>query len=285
MERCASSSTSRQPSKVGAVCGNAARTVLCGGRSAMIVPTATTEPVTLRKPRHRLLGTWRGSSVSNLLMKLIRRSLLFGLVTATLAGCVFGLYSYRLKRSADALCDVAYELSGKEQTRTLQNIRQRLGAELKQPDPCTSYGCGYEVLLYNRVLAAIHFPYAVFRSYFWVRNGDIDSNRLEFWTVSGRAIVALSYVDIKYCDRCDSVVIVPRQASSPLGGTGSVEVGSASSENMKRIALALDTGCITRLGGCTNIAELSPKVWRQTSPRIISCRITTHEGVIDNASE
>jgi len=41
MERCASSSTSRKPSKVGAVCGNAARTVLCGGRSAMIVPTAT----------------------------------------------------------------------------------------------------------------------------------------------------------------------------------------------------------------------------------------------------
>jgi hypothetical protein len=45
MERCASSSTSRKPSKVGAVCGNAARTVLCGGRSAMIVPTATTDSV------------------------------------------------------------------------------------------------------------------------------------------------------------------------------------------------------------------------------------------------
>ena len=41
IERCASSSTARQSSKVGAVCGNAARTVLCGGRSAMIVPTAT----------------------------------------------------------------------------------------------------------------------------------------------------------------------------------------------------------------------------------------------------
>ena len=31
IERCASSNTSRQSSKVGAVCGNAARTVLCGG--------------------------------------------------------------------------------------------------------------------------------------------------------------------------------------------------------------------------------------------------------------
>src|ERR1700688_1219441 len=39
--RCASSSIARQSSKVGAVCGSAARTVLCGGRSVMIVPTAT----------------------------------------------------------------------------------------------------------------------------------------------------------------------------------------------------------------------------------------------------
>ena len=31
----------RQISKVGAVCGSAARTDLCGGRSAMTVPTAT----------------------------------------------------------------------------------------------------------------------------------------------------------------------------------------------------------------------------------------------------
>jgi hypothetical protein len=31
IERCASSSTPRQSSEVGAVCGNAARTVLCGG--------------------------------------------------------------------------------------------------------------------------------------------------------------------------------------------------------------------------------------------------------------
>ena len=39
--RSASSSIARQSSKVGAVCGSAARTVLCGGRSVMIVPTAT----------------------------------------------------------------------------------------------------------------------------------------------------------------------------------------------------------------------------------------------------
>jgi len=35
----------RHAPKVGAVCGKAARMVLCGGRSAMSVPTAIAEPV------------------------------------------------------------------------------------------------------------------------------------------------------------------------------------------------------------------------------------------------
>jgi hypothetical protein len=218
-------------------------------------------------------------------VKLIQRLLLFATVLAVLAGCTFGVYSYRLKRSADAIVRVSYELSQKAQTPTLQEIRHRFGSALEQPDPCTAYGCGYQIILYNRVLAAAHLPYSVLRSYFWATNGVIDDNRLEFWTVGSQGVVALSYVEVKYCDRCDSVSIVPWQGSTQLNTTGSVEIGSDSSANMKRIALALDTGCLTRLGGCTNIAELSPKVWQQTSSRTISCRIPTHEGVIDKLSD
>jgi hypothetical protein len=214
-------------------------------------------------------------------VKLIQRLLLFAIVLAVLGGCIFCIYSYRLKRSADAVVRVAYELSQKGQTPTLQDVRQRFGSSLEQPDPCTAYGCGYQIMLYNRVLAAVHLPYTVLRSYFWARNGVIGSNSLEFWTVgSSRGVVALSYVEVKYCDRCNLVMIVPWE-DSPLRVTGSIDIGTASSANMKRIALALDTGCLTRLGGCTNIAELSPKVWQQTSSRTISCRIATHEGIID----
>jgi hypothetical protein len=43
MERCTRGTPPRHSSKVGAVCGKAARTVLCGGRSAMVVPTATAD--------------------------------------------------------------------------------------------------------------------------------------------------------------------------------------------------------------------------------------------------
>jgi hypothetical protein len=119
-------------------------------------------------------------------VKLIQRLLLFAIVLAVLAGCTFCIYSYRLKRSADAVVRVAYELSQKGQTPTLQDVRQRFGSALEQPDPCTAYGCGYQIMLYNRVLATVHLPYAVLRSYFWPRNGVIDENRLEFWTVAAK---------------------------------------------------------------------------------------------------
>src|SRR5450631_3511176 len=45
------SALSRQTPKVGAVCGNSARTVLCGGRSVMGVPTAITGQKRLRAAR------------------------------------------------------------------------------------------------------------------------------------------------------------------------------------------------------------------------------------------
>src|SRR5271157_1125580 len=40
IRRAADLTARRHPPEVGAVCGNPARTVLCGGRSAMSVPTA-----------------------------------------------------------------------------------------------------------------------------------------------------------------------------------------------------------------------------------------------------
>ena len=42
-----------RPLKAGAVCGSAARTDLCGGRGAILVPTTT---IALAQPRHRLVS-------------------------------------------------------------------------------------------------------------------------------------------------------------------------------------------------------------------------------------
>jgi hypothetical protein len=206
----------------------------------------------------------------------VRRSALFAILLALLAACAIGIYLYRVKRDADSVVRIAYELVLNGRPPTIQDLRQRFGSALRQPDPCAPEGCGYDLFVSNRVLAAIRLiPYAEIRSSFWVKNGVVDSSSLEF-----RAGGAFYYVIIHYCDHCDSFEINPWKDSSPLGTTGSVEIGYAASADNKRKAIALDTGCFMRLPGCSNLAELVPEIWRQTSARTISCRIPNHEGIV-----
>ena len=213
-------------------------------------------------------------------MRPVQRLAVFATVLAILSVAAIYIYSYRLRRCADDIVRSAYELSQKRQSPTVEEVRQRFGSALEQPSPCTAGGCGYQVLLSNRVLAALRLtPYSVLRSSFWARDGVIESSLIEFWTHSQDRWV-LFYVQVKYCQHCDSFVVVPWNDTRPPV-TGSVEIGSASTTEMKRVALALNTQCLTRLGGCATIADVSPNIWQRTSSGIIRCRIPNHEGDVE----
>jgi len=169
-----------------------------------------------------------------------------------------GIYSHQLKRSADKVVRVSYELSQREHPPTLDEIRQQFGSQLKQPDPCQASGCGYEVTLSNRVLADIHVaPYRALRSYFWAKDGVLEGSMLVFWTTGSQGRMVKTDVQTKYCDRCDSFSITPCADSMELGTSGSVEIGYRSAVINKHTALALDTGCLTKLRGCDTIADAS----------------------------
>src|SRR5581483_2576751 len=199
-------------------------------------------------------------------MTLIRRSAVFAVVLALLAVCASGIYLYRVKRNADSVVRIAYELTLNDRPPTIQELRQLFGSALRQNDPCTPNGCDYDLFVSNRVLAALGLiPYATLRSSFWVKNGVLDTSGLEFWSRGG----AFYYVIVHYCPHCDSFEINPWEASSPLG-TGSVDIGYAASAANKRKAIVLDTACLTRWRGCSNIAELVPDLWQQTSDITIS---------------
>jgi hypothetical protein len=208
-------------------------------------------------------------------MTFIRRSAVLAIVLVLLAACASGIYLYRVKRDADGVVRIACELTLNGRPPTIQELRQRFGSALRVNEPCASDGCDYDLFVSNRVLAAIGLiPYATLRSSFWVKNGVVDASSLEFWT--GRAFY---YVIVHYCEHCDSFEINPWRVSSPLGTTGSVEIGYVASADNKRNAMALNTECLARLRGC-NLAELVPELWRQTSATTISCRIPNYEGTV-----
>src|SRR5580658_7232679 len=128
-------------------------------------------------------------------MTFIRRSGALAIVLILLAVCASGVYLYRVKRNADSVLRIAYELSLNGRPPTIQELRRRFGSALRQNDLCAPDGCDYDLFVSNRVLAAIGLiPYATLRSSFWVKNGVVDASSLEFWT--GRAFY---YVIVHYC--------------------------------------------------------------------------------------
>jgi hypothetical protein len=209
-------------------------------------------------------------------MTFLRRSAVFGIVLTLLALCASGIYLYRVKRNADRVVRIAYELTLSGRPPTIQALRQRFGSALRQNDPCAPDGCDYDLFVSNRLLAAIGLiPYATLRSSFWVRNGVVEASGLEFWSRGGTSY----YIIVHYCEHCDSFEISPSTDSSPLDTTGAVWIGYAVSAENKRKVIALDTGCLARLRGC-NLPELVPELWRQTSATTISCRIPNYEGAV-----
>jgi hypothetical protein len=208
-------------------------------------------------------------------MKLLRWAVLCLVFIALLVASAVTIYRFRLKRSAEELVRASYGFLLQRRPPTVQELRERFGRALRQPNPCTSDGCGYDVLLSNLALAELHLvPYTYLRSSFWAKNGVVESNNLELWMITPRGTWALpegswagADVLIKYCDQCNSFSIYLPEDSPALQRKGSVEIGSMSTSVEKLNTLAFNTNCLTSWRGCTNIADLMPNLWRVTPRR------------------
>jgi hypothetical protein len=79
----------------------------------------------------------------------------------------------------------------------------------------------------------------------------------------------------------DSFYLHPWGDSSPLDTNGLVVISAGSDEEKKRAALALNVNCLTKLGGCSTVADLLPTIWERTTNHEIKSRLPNHEGFID----
>jgi len=160
---------------------------------------------------------------------------------------------HETRRNADQIVRSSYELFRQGHRPTLDDVRQRFGRELKQTSPCKDFGCSFEVTVSNRLLTRLHLArYTVLKSSFWVRNGLLDENVVEFWTVREGGWMILAYTDAKYCNGCNPFSI----------GGNSVSVDSDSQASEQRAAFGFNTYCFSSLRACASAAELLPAVRR-----------------------
>jgi len=213
---------------------------------------------------------------------MIRRlTIALAAIGAVAFGSLF-LYVHFLNERAKMMVQTAYELSDQKQIPTLADIREHFGNELKQLDGCTASECGYTVVLSNRVLAVLHIiPYTEMKSYFWVRDGLVLETMMDYTTTVNHRYNIVSHVQIDFCMGCKTFAIHPWDESSPLDTNGLVAVGNEASAQNRRTVISLNIRCLTKLGGCANVADLLPSVWQKTATKRIACRIQNDKGFVE----
>jgi hypothetical protein len=218
--------------------------------------------------------------VSNQPMAWIRRSVFVLGALATVVPCTLAAYAHYLRYRADDLLRISFELAQQRRPPTTQQLRQRFGSAMQESNICTPEGCGYDVLVTNRILAILHLaPYTALESSFWLERDVLQSNDVKFWTRAGggNGLAVL----IRYCDRCRFFRLMPSSDSS-TPTAAYVELGTGSSPDHFRTGLALTTGCLTAFDGCATPADVNPGIWQNTSDRTIRCRIPNRDGEVDD---
>jgi hypothetical protein len=207
-------------------------------------------------------------------MRRFRRLALIGAFLILLIVGALGFYSYWLKTTADQIVRVSYQLSQQANRPTLHELRQQFPRLLRQPDPCTAAGCGYEIMLSNPGLARLHLvPYTALRSYFWAEGDVLDVNQLIFWSMGSKGHMVLTTVETKYCKGCERFSVLPCSDLDEGIASGSVETEYGSTDPQNRSAFALNTTCLAGLRDCDTVADLLPTVWQAERAGAVRCRL------------
>lgn len=198
-------------------------------------------------------------------MALAKRIAVIGTLTVLLVLAAVFSYSTWLVHTAAKTIRLSGELLRRESVPTLADLQRQFGVNLHRSSGCSVAGCQYEITLSNQILAEFHVaPFTALRSAFWVRNGVLEENTLELWTMTGQERMIVAYTDAKYCEECVEFDVVPSEGLKSEVASGSVRVGSRSTVTQKRRAFGFNPFCMSTPKGCGSIAHLVPTVWDES---------------------
>jgi hypothetical protein len=183
-------------------------------------------------------------------MRLVKRLSIALVAVVLLSSIVVVTARYELRHNAARIIRSSYELFQQEQRPSLDNVRERFGDKIKQTSPCKEVGCGFEVVVSNRLLARFHLAqFTTLKSTFWVWNGTVDENIVEFWTVREDGGMILAYTDAKYCKGCND-----------FASGNSLNIDLLSQAIRKHAAFGFNANCLWSVKGCGKPADLLPAV-------------------------
>jgi hypothetical protein len=223
-----------------------------------------------------------------------------GWIFVELAVIVLGLLAWvavwatkhRLAQEGQELLATLVDLSD---SKDFGAVQRKYGTRLHQLPHCVPGDCSYEVVINNRLLAAMHLgTFTELRARFDVSHTDLVMSLVDYRTAPRGEAGSMVHVQTDYsCSAsCSYFYVHPWQDTgltvsriNPWEGSSSnngiVEFGYATDRVNRTTALSLNLGCLTGAVQCDNIAQLLPTVWKNVDARLVRCRIPNQTGTVE----
>jgi hypothetical protein len=174
-------------------------------------------------------------------------------------------------------------------------VQRKYGTRLQQLPHCDPHDCSYEVVINNRLLAAMRLStFTELRARFDVSHTDLVMSLLDYSTAPAGEAGSIVHVQTVYscAASCSYFNVHPWQDTSlnlsrinPWEGSSSnngiVDFGYATDRINRITALSLNLDCLTGEERCENIAQLLPTVWKNVDSGVVRCRIPNQTGTVE----
>jgi len=207
-----------------------------------------------------------------------RRSLTILGVAVALFCAVMASSALFTRRKAKVLIDDLKRLdAAADPTSVFRSFQQKHGDEFPR-EKCIADKCYYELVIRNRVLSTFHLaPRTEIRTYFTLYRGSLGMLNVEYTSAVFKQNSPIVGLQEAFCSvECDGFYLNPHGRDVGPVWNGSVAFGQKSTPDQKQAAFALNLTCLAAFGGCKDISELLPSLWKRTSPGAVSSRVRSN---------
>jgi hypothetical protein len=172
----------------------------------------------------------------------------------------------KTRRDAKVLIGELSELSvSKSPNDTFDAFWWKYGRSWKNSDECTMHFCTYEAEISNNAIARLHIePYTEMKIWFRVDRGALVTTMIEYRSARKGPNSPVVHVQQDVCGPgCGVRFDVNPHGTTEQMWNGFVEFNANATQAQRDAALAFNLDCFSRIGGCKDITELLPTVWRR----------------------
>jgi len=185
------------------------------------------------------------------------------------------------RRKVESLLrDVSVLSNSQDPTAYFSFMKRRYARDLQPKDYCTPSRCIYEVAITNKMPYWFRpIPRTGFTASFEIYDGSLIHVLMQYRSSRSDVPSPLVWVQQDIWTNpsigCNWIAVDPHGRDVKQTAHGDVDLGRCATPFEKKVALNFDLECMTKLGGCKDISEMLPDVWKRTAPDAVSTRIRT----------